>query len=184
MSEASKLAWSGLSAARKRLAELAANLRSAASGSVTAAAAEKVADLVRKVATAKLSAHEESGAAAGLTVVDVSGGLVELHGMPGCNGKKWAGKSYVSTFGWWPFRRGMPPFILKQAGVIYARELLAAIGGRGHAAGALAEATVDEADASAAKSAAKSVARKQASAQRREDRRIKARESREDRHRS
>lgn len=177
MSTASKIAYAGLTAARSRLQALANGLRAAAGGEVVEEAAQEVGGLVRKVASTKLSAHEMSGAAASLTVVDVAGGLVELHGMPPCNGKQWEGSSYVGTKKWWPFRGGvMPPFILKQAGVIFARKLLAKLGAEaGGDAGDLAIEVVAAADAAETKA----LDRKIKSQERRQERREAAAHRRE-----
>lgn len=151
--------FTGISKARAKLAELARGLRAAASGAVVARAAEKVGERVRRVAQSKLSAHELTGAALSSTVVDVSGGLVQLHGMPPCNGKGWSGTSYVGTKSWWPFRGGvMPPFILAQAAKIFQAELVAAIGGHPSPL-ALADAAAEEA-AAAKKAKAEERARK------------------------
>ena len=153
--------WSGISAARARLEKLARGLEQVAGGAVLARAVAKVAEQIRAVAADKLGKHELSGAAAALTVVDQSGGLITLHGMPPRNGKTSAGKSYLSMYGWWPFRRGsMPPFVVTRAAQIFANEVLLALGGRGTALGSLAGEVVDEGAAGAAKRASKALAQK------------------------
>jgi hypothetical protein len=153
----------GVSEARKKLAELSKGLRDAASGEVARRAAEKVGSQVRKVAASKLSAHNFTGAAAANTVVDVDGPLVQLHGMPSCLGKQWEGKSYLSTFDWWPFRSGyMPPFIVNNAIKIFEAELVAALSGQRSPLLVAEEA----AEAAAAKKRAKKVAREQREADR------------------
>ena len=128
MAPAVNLTYSGITSARARLARLAVGLRGAAGGEVVARAVAKVADQVRAVVVAKLARHEETGAAAGATVTTTAGSMVQVHGMPPAQGKRWAGRSYVSLHRWWVFRSGMPPFVVKRASLIFARELLAALG--------------------------------------------------------
>jgi hypothetical protein len=122
------ITYSGITGARARLARLAVGLRGAAGGEVVERAVAKVADQVRAVVVAKLARHEETGAAAGATVTTTAGAMVQIHGMPPAKGKRWAGRSYVSLHRWWPFSRGMPPFVVKRASLIFARELVLALG--------------------------------------------------------
>jgi hypothetical protein len=145
--------WSGISAARARLEKLARGLEQVAGGTVLERAGAKVAEQVRSIARDKLAAHEMSGTAASLTVVSQSGGLVTLHGMPPRNAKNGAGRSYVSIFAWWPFRRGMPQNVVKRAAQIFAAEVLLSLGGRGTALGSLAGEVEDEAAEGAKRSA-------------------------------
>ena len=115
MSTASQASWTGISAARKRLALLAHGLRS--TPQIVAEAAAEVAERVRHVAAEQLVKHQQSGAAAGSLTVTTSGGLVTATTL-----------RYPGYHKWWSFRRGMPPFMIKQASVILARRLLLAIG--------------------------------------------------------
>lgn len=130
MSARSIVTFAGITRARARLAEVVAGLREIASGAVRDRAAAKVRDQVEKVAATRLAAHDMTGAAASAMVVDRTGGLVQLHDLPSANGKQWSGKSYVSLQSWWPFRRGMPPFIVGRAIKIYEAELHAALSGQ------------------------------------------------------
>lgn len=143
------MTFTGISAARKRLARLAAGLRDAASGAVLARAAAKVGAQLAAVAEQKTSAHQLSGNARGSIVLTVGGGHVEL-----------TTARYLSYHSWWPFRRGMPPFVVKRAVIIFARELLVALGGEVGALGEEAGAVVEEAEEGARKSAAKNALRK------------------------
>lgn len=130
MSAKSLIAFAGLSKFRARLAVAYEGLRQAKAGEVLDRAVAKVATQVRTVAAKKLADHKMSGTAASDTVVDVTGGLVQLHGMPPCDGEGWQGKSYLSTFAWWPFRSGyMPPFVIRNAAQIFEAELVAALNG-------------------------------------------------------
>jgi len=139
----------GITQARARLERLAQGLREAAGGAVLARAAAKVQAQINAVAKAKTAAHELSGNAASTLTVTAAGGLVQLHAA-----------SYLHFHRWWPFRSGvMPPFIVKNASLILARELLAAISAGG-ALGAEAKQLVDDSDAASAKRAAKKKARR------------------------
>ena len=168
MSEASKLAWTGLSAARKRLQMLAEGLRSAASGEVVEKAGAAVQALVDKVAREKIGRHVASGNAAGALTVARSGGLIQLQA-----------PAYLHFHGWWPFRSGMPPFIVKQAAVILARALVGTIKGGGSALALEAGEVVAAADEATAKSAAKKIASAVRREERKLDRATKKREARE-----
>jgi len=121
----------GVGKLRQRLDRLALGLKRAASGDVAHRAAEKVGEMVRRIAEDKLSKHVASGAALAATKVDVRESLVQLYGMPPAKGAQWSGRSYVRFHGWWPFRRlRMPSTILRAASLILARELLAALRGQ------------------------------------------------------
>ena len=112
------MTFTGITQARARLERLAQGLREAAGGAVLARAAAKVQAQIDAVASAKAGAHQDTGAAASSVLVTASGGLVQLNSA-----------GYLKFHGWWPFRRGiMPPFIVKNASQILARELLTAIG--------------------------------------------------------
>ena len=162
-----------VSAARRRLAQLAQGLRAAGGGVAVARAAEKIAEQVRAVADAKLSRHHLSGEAAADTRVDIEGALVVLHGMPPAHGQAWSGRSYLSLQRWWPFRSGMPPFMVKRGSQILAAEVLALLGNRAAPERALAQGIVDEAEEAAAN--------KRDAALKRFDAQIKRREAREER---
>lgn len=189
--------FQNLTAASKKLALIAEGLRRAAGGEAVERAATKVRDLVDHVAQKKLSAHSESGAAAGNTRVDVSGGgMVLLHGMPPCHGKGSSGKSYVSRHSWWPFRRGMPTSIVKQASRILAAEFLALVRSGAAPAGLLGQGEAEEVEAEGAaadakkaatqtakneKKAARKAERKAQTEKRRADRKAERSKQREDR---
>jgi hypothetical protein len=173
------LTFTGISSSRARLARLAVGLRAAAGGEVVARAVAKVADQVRAVVVAKLARHEETGAAAGATVTTTSGAMVQVHGMPPAQGKRWAGRSYVSLHGWWPFSRGMPPFVVKRASLIFARELVLALGVK--ADGTEAAEMVSEAEAAEAAKVEKKKTAITRRAERSYDKRVRAREDREGR---
>jgi hypothetical protein len=141
------ITFAGISSARARLARLSDGLRQAAAGEVMARAVAKVGDQVRAVVIATLARHELTGAASVSTEIAVGATSVQIQGMPSRNAKNQQGRSYVSLYGWWPFRSGMPPFVVKRSTLIFARELLLALG-----AGAPPEAAalVGEADAAEA----------------------------------
>lgn len=158
----------GISKARQKLAKLAAALRDHAG--VVERAAAKVQAQVDAVSSAKLGSHEASGYAIGNSDATASGGLVLLKS-----------PRYLTYHRWWPFRSGMPPFVVKRAASIFAAELLATLGmGSSEAQVIASEIAADD-----AASEAKKTARKAEAKQRREDRKIdrliKAREAREDR---
>lgn len=157
-------AFAGISKARERLQKLADGLRDTG---VLPRAVEKVQALVNKVAHEKTSRHIATGAAdASITVTASGGGLIQL-----------ASNSYLRFHSWWSFRRGMPPFILKQAAVILARELLTALGSA--PGGELAREVVEEADADEAKRATKKADRERRKAERAYNRKVKRQEARE-----
>ncbi len=112
------LSSSGIPAARKRFADLAARLREAASGAVVERAAQAIGAQVQAVAKRLTSAHQDSGAAASGLTVTASGGLVQL-----------TSNRYLGYHPWWVFRSGMPPFVIARALKIFKAELEAAIAG-------------------------------------------------------
>ena len=122
------ITYAGISSARARFGRLSEGLRLAASGEVLARAVAKVSEQIEAVVRARLSAHELSGTAARETQVTVSGAMIQIRGMPSRNAKNAQGRSYVSLYRWWPFSRGMPPFVVKRASLIFARELLNVLG--------------------------------------------------------
>jgi hypothetical protein len=158
VSAKSVASFQGLTKARQRLADLTAALKSAPE--ILERAAAKVAAQVESVAKLKLSRHQMTGAALAETKVDLDGLSVKLHGMPARNAKNAAGKSYVSLFSWWPFRGRMPPFIVKNAALILAREAKAALGGEAPPEAASIVAEADEADAKKAEKKANRKPRK------------------------
>lgn len=139
----SRVAFAGLSEARARVARLAEALHRAAGGEVIERATAEIQAQIDAVAADRLGRHRATGDAAGSLDVRISGSLVTL-----------TANSYLRFHGWWPFRRGMPPFILKRAAVILAGALLAVIGDSDSAARELAQTIVDEKAASDAKRAA------------------------------
>ncbi len=137
-----------------RLSSLVAGLRAAASGAVVDRAAAKVQAQIDAVSRAKVTSHELSGHAASVLEVSRLGGLVQVKA-----------SAYLHFHRWWPFRSGMPPFVVKRAALIFAAELVAALGGRGKPGGSIADDVLAEGEASAAKGAArkaKTTARKNA----------------------
>lgn len=141
------LTFFGITSARSRFGRLTAGLREAASGEVLARAVDKVRAQVEAVATKKLSAHVASGAAVSDTRVDARGAMVQIHEMPPRNAKAQQSLSYLSLKGWWPFRGGMPPFVVKRAALIFARELVNVLGvkaDRSEAADLVSEADATE----------------------------------------
>src|SRR5262249_49853681 len=117
-------------------------LQRAAGGEVIERAAVEVQAQVDAVARDKLGKHQASGDALRDLDVGISGSLVTL-----------TGNSYLRFHGWWPFRAGMPPFILKRAAIILAGKFLSVIGDEDSAARALAQSIVDDKAASDAKRA-------------------------------
>jgi len=114
---------------RDLLSRLAVGFEQTASGAVQARAAELLANKVRRVASAILWRHVESGLAAGLTRVDAKPASVIVHGMPPSNGKQWTDRSYVGLQPWWPLsRRRLPISLMRAAALIAARELVLALG--------------------------------------------------------
>jgi hypothetical protein len=152
---------SGWGQARARLLALAAGLRD--HRGVVERAAEKVAAQTQVVAAKVLGRHTETGTAAGALVVERRGGLVTLSDL-----------AYVSFHKWWPWRSGMPPFVMRYAAKVFAAELLAAVGRGDSSAQALAAEIVDAADA---KEKERATRREERAYERRE----KAREKREGR---
>ncbi len=170
------MTFTGITQARARLERLAQGLREIAGGAVLARAAAKVKEQVDAVAKRAAGSHIESGAASSSLAVTASGGLVRLSSI-----------GYLKFHAWWPFRRGtMPPFVVKRATLILAREIVAALGGSGGgAAGVEAAGIVDEANAAETEKAVGAVKkayakkanaeqRKRDSAQRRTDRKLDA----------
>jgi hypothetical protein len=137
--------YAGLTAARARLQRLADGLREAAGGEVLARATAKMGEQIAAVAEQKTAAHMDTGAARGSVELAVSSGRVQLTTV-----------GYLRYHSWWPFRRGMPGFVVKRAALVLARELVEAIGGDGSALAAEAQAVADDGDAAATKAASKS----------------------------
>ncbi len=148
------LVFKGLGKMRQRVADLAKGLRAAASGVVIERSAAKVRTLVATVAEKWIGRHTDTGAAAASLVAAASGSLVTV-----------TANGYL-RFQRWPFSKGMPRFILRQASIIMARELMALIGSKG-AAGQLALEVVNEADIGAANAATRRTENKVKAAQRR-----------------
>ena len=113
------LTFAGITSARARLARLTVGLREAASGEVVARAVAKVAEQIEAVAKAKTSKHTLSGTAADSVALARAGGVVALSTV-----------GYLKFHAWWPFRRGMPPFVVTRASLIFARELVNALGAK------------------------------------------------------
>lgn len=113
----SSITFAGISSARARLARLSAGLHQAASGEVMSRAANKIADQIEAVAKAKTAAHQVTGGASRTVAIAVHGGIITLGSI-----------GYLKFHAWWPFRRGMPPFVVKRASLIFARELLNVLG--------------------------------------------------------
>lgn len=110
----------GISEARAMLSQLSEGLRAAASGQVLDRAAQAVQAQVTAVSKRILSKHVLSGRALSGASATRAGGLVQIT-VP----------EYVS-FGLgaaWPFRSGMPPFVVSRAARIFQAELLAALAG-------------------------------------------------------
>ncbi len=145
--------------ARAKLQQVVEGLRAAASGEVVERAAAKVRTQIDKVGHKYASAHRLTGAADSGLVTTTSGGLIQL-----------TANRYLSYHSWWPFRSGMPPFVVTRAAKIFAAELQAAISGQASPL-ALADAAAEE---SAAAKVAKAVAKAA-----REDLRVKAAAERE-----
>jgi hypothetical protein len=169
----SRIAFAGLSAARSRVARLAAGLSQIAGGAVLQRAAAKIGEQIVAVAEQRAAAHQETGTARGSVQLTMSGPLVQLSNI-----------GYLHFHSWWPFRRGMPPFVLKRASVILSREVLGLLSEQnalGGDLGAEASEVVDEADAAIAKRAARKAETKRRREDRAYDRRVKASEDREGR---
>jgi len=129
--------------ARRKLAQLVAGLRAAASGKVVDVAAARVQEQIDGASQAIIGRHTETGKAAGDRVVERAAGLVTL---------SWP--RYLAYHRWNPFRSGMPPFAVKAASKIFAAVLVEALGGRGKPGGELADEILAAAEASDAKKAA------------------------------
>lgn len=180
------IASSGIPQARQRLSELVAGLRDAASGAVAERAARAVQEQVAAVTKRILGQHVDSGHAQETAEATHAGNVVQL-----------SASGYLKYHAWWPFRSGMPPFVLARATRIYKAELEAALAGKTSPLLAADEAAEEIAAARAAAKFKKDIARiyrqsdeykakKRAEArERREDRaidrRIREREEREDR---
>jgi hypothetical protein len=129
------MTFTGITQARRRLGRLADGLRDVASGAALDRAAAFIRAQVEAVARDKAGRHEETGAALGSIVATSAGGLVQLSNV-----------GYLRFHSWWPFRRGsMPPFVVKRASLILAREIRASLGIAGSAVAAEASAVIDEA---------------------------------------
>jgi hypothetical protein len=126
------ITFSGITSARSLLARLNDGLHKVAGGEVRARAVAKVAEQVSAVVAKVLAKHELSGEAESDTAV-AFGTMVQVQGMPPRNAKTQQGRSYLSVWGWWMFRAGMPPFIVRNAGLIFAREVIAALRGQANA---------------------------------------------------
>ena len=145
------MTFAGISKARARLSELVQGLRVAASGAVVQRAAAKVQEQISSVTKAKLSKHVFTGNAQGTATVAAAGGLVQL-----------TAPAYLHFHGWWPFRSGMPPFVVTRAAKIFEAELVAALGGLPSPL-ALADAAAEEvAEARRAKQAKREARRAEA----------------------
>ena len=125
--------FQGLTAARRRLAELSRGLHAIASGEVVARTVAKVQAQIETVARRKLAGHVDTGAATTSLSVRADGSLVLL-----------SANRYLRYHGFWPFRRGMPGFVVKAAAQMIAAEVLAALGSRTGELGALAGSIVDD----------------------------------------
>lgn len=135
----------GISGARARLQTIVNGLRDAAGGEAVARAAAKVQAQIDAVSKSKLTTHKLSGNALAVARPTHSGGLIQL-----------TAPRYVNYHGWWPFRRGMPPFVVKRAAQLFAAELLALVSGKPSKSAVLAAATVlSQADAAASRAAAR-----------------------------
>ncbi len=151
----------GIAKARRTLADLAARLRAAASGQVVDRAAQAIRAQVEKVATKYVEAHKESGLSESTLEVTQDGPLILLRS-----------QRYLSYHAWWPFRSGMPPFVVSRANKIFAAELEAAISGK---ASPLLEMDAEAEARAAAKAAkvAKRVERKRIAAEKKAARETK-----------
>ena len=174
----------GIVKARQRLVDLAARLREAASGGVVARAAQAVQAQVDKVAHRIASEHKLTGAADAALVTTSTGALVQLRHI-----------QYLGFHAWWPFRSGMPPFVVSRAARIFKAELEAAVSGQ-RSPLLLADAAAEEKSAAKSRAqfkrdiarawrnsaegrAARRAAAKKRAEERAIDRRTKAREDRE-----
>ncbi|HEY8944909.1 MAG TPA: hypothetical protein VIM73_11640 [Polyangiaceae bacterium] len=113
-----KVRATGISAARARLADLVVGLRAATSGEVVERAAAKVQSQIDAVSKRILANHVDTGHAQSEAQTSHSGALIQLT-VP----------TYVGFHEWWPFRSGMPPFVLGNASRIFSAELRAALAG-------------------------------------------------------
>lgn len=130
--------FANITKARARLQTIVDGLRLAAGGVVVERAAVKVQAQIDAVSKAKLDVHEESGASLASAQTAHYGGLVQL-----------TTTDYLRFHGWWPFRRGMPPFVVTRAARIFAAELLAVIGSSASGPALAAANEVVEEDAAA-----------------------------------
>jgi hypothetical protein len=119
VSAASQAAFQNLSKARAMLMQLVPRLRGAASGQVVDRAAAKVQEQIDKVGRKYTEQHKLSGDAAATLNVTRDGGLVLLKA-----------NRYLDYHDWWPFRRGMPPFVINHAVKVLQAELVAALTGK------------------------------------------------------
>jgi hypothetical protein len=161
--------FSELSAARAKLARLAQGLHRVASGDVIVSAVGKVQAFLDETARKKLRAHIATGEAIGSLAVTDSGSLVLL-----------SASRYLRYHGWWPFRRGMPGFAVKQALRILAAEVLAAVGRDGDL-GKLAGNVTDAANAADGKRLDRAAKKREEAADRKAVRDAKRKRDRESR---
>lgn len=118
MSAKSIGAFTDLSKARRRVHTLVTGLQVIASGEALERAAARIQEQIDAVATDKATSHIETGNALSTIEASRAGGLIRLSNV-----------RYLAFHKWWPFRRGMPPFVLKRAAIILAAEVKAALGG-------------------------------------------------------
>lgn len=144
----SRATTTGIPKARKTLADLSAGLRAAASGEVVKRAAERVSAQVKAIAESRAKRHADTGAALAGIKVTANGGLVKLENA-----------RYLAMHTFWPFRKGMPGTVIRNAVKIFAEELLAVLG-RDHPDAALAAQIVDDAAAADAQRAQKKASRR------------------------
>jgi hypothetical protein len=156
MSAKSIAAFGDLSKARRRVQTLVTGLRAIGSGEALERAVDKIQEQVDAVAHDKAGRHVETGQALASVTTRATGGLIQLSGV-----------RYLNFHGWWPFRRGMPPFVLKRAALILATEVKVALGGTYGSLGELAGDVLGEAAEGARTKAASAEARRLAAKARR-----------------
>jgi flagellar biosynthesis GTPase FlhF len=135
---------SGIVEARRRLSDLVNGLREATSGAVVARAARKVQEQITAVTNRILGEHVYSGTARSSSLALASGSVVQLSSI-----------GYLKYHPWWPFRRGMPPFVVTRATKIFKAELEAALAGKPSPLALADAAAEDAAEAKRVKAAAK-----------------------------
>jgi len=110
-----KVNWMGL---RAKLGDLTSRLRDVASGGVYERAAAKVQSQIDAASKRILAQHVYTGNALATSTATRGGQQIQL-----------TTARYLKFHEWWPFRSGMPPFVMRNAIKVFSAELKAALAG-------------------------------------------------------